>query len=50
MTITGRFQYEESSGAIKPIRYATVKLYEEGIIDTELEASNTDYNGYYSMW
>ncbi|HUV59147.1 MAG TPA: CARDB domain-containing protein [Desulfatiglandales bacterium] len=37
-------------GTPKPIRYATVILYEDGLLrDTELARGNTDSNGYFSF-
>jgi len=49
VTVTGRWQYEDDSGALHPIRHAKVKIYNDGLIDTELGSGYTDDSGNYSF-
>lgn len=49
VTLTGRWQYTDDSGVLRPIRGARVKIYDDGLVDLEIGSGHTDDSGYYSF-
>jgi len=48
ITVIGRWMYQDIDGSWKPIRFATVKLYDaEPLLDELVAINSTDENGYY---